>query len=181
VRTLNFNDAAGGTRFPQTPMRVRLGIWAGGDPTLPPGTVQWAGGPTDYSQAPFTMSIQSVTVVNYSPGASYMYKDNSGTYQSIGISGGTLMSNGAAAVGPSSSGATSSASTSLSTAPPVPTGDPIAHKNNGTANSTTLSKAPGLSATTSAPATATNGAAVVVGGVSAVLLPCAAFVMALFI
>ena len=43
VRTLNYNDsiALNGKTYPQTPMTVRLGIWAGGDPTENPnGTVE---------------------------------------------------------------------------------------------------------------------------------------------
>jgi beta-glucanase (GH16 family) len=30
--------------YPQTPMRLSLGIWAAGDPTMPEGTRAWAGG-----------------------------------------------------------------------------------------------------------------------------------------
>ncbi|KAF2424227.1 concanavalin A-like lectin/glucanase [Tothia fuscella] len=90
VRTLNYNDAKGGTRFPQTPMRLRIGSWVGGDPTLNgKGTVTWAGGEVDYSKAPFNMYIDSVNIVNYSPASQYRYKDNSGSWQSIEIVGGT--------------------------------------------------------------------------------------------
>jgi beta-glucanase (GH16 family) len=88
VRTLNYNDAKGGTRFPQTPMRLRLGIWAGGDPTLPQGTITWAGGPTDFTKGPYTMSIDSTKVTNYSPASKYHYKDNSGSWQSVEVIGG---------------------------------------------------------------------------------------------
>ncbi|KAB8202200.1 concanavalin A-like lectin/glucanase domain-containing protein [Aspergillus parasiticus] len=87
VRTLNYNDAKGGSRYPQTPMRLRLGIWAGGDPDNAPGTIEWAGGQTDYSQAPFTMYVKSVNIVNYTPSDSYTYSDNSGSWQSVKNSG----------------------------------------------------------------------------------------------
>ncbi|KAI9035264.1 glycoside hydrolase family 16 protein [Aspergillus affinis] len=83
VRTLAYNDAKGGTRFPQTPMRLRLGIWAGGDSDNEEGTIQWAGGRTDYSGAPYTMYVKSVKVTNYNPASSYTYTDNSGSYGSI--------------------------------------------------------------------------------------------------
>jgi beta-glucanase (GH16 family) len=89
VRTLKYEDAKGGSRFPQTPMRLRLGIWAGGDPSLPQGTIDWAGGLTDYSKAPFAMYIDSTTITNYSPADKYHYKDNSGDWKSIDVIGGT--------------------------------------------------------------------------------------------
>jgi beta-glucanase (GH16 family) len=89
VRTLKYEDAKGGSRFPQTPMRLRLGLWAGGDPTNGQGTVDWAGGLTDYSKAPFTMYIDSTTVTNYSPADKYHYKDNSGDWKSIEVIGGS--------------------------------------------------------------------------------------------
>ena len=89
VRTLNYEDAAGGAQFPQTPMRLKIGIWAGGDPSNGQGTIQWAGGLTDFSDAPFTMTVQSVTITNYSPGSSYTYGDESGSWQSIIVNGGT--------------------------------------------------------------------------------------------
>jgi hypothetical protein len=38
-------------QYPQTPSYLKFGIWAGGDPTLPKGTIQWAGGKTDFSKA----------------------------------------------------------------------------------------------------------------------------------
>ncbi len=36
--------------YPQSPSFLKFGIWAGGDPTLPKGTREWAGGDTDYSK-----------------------------------------------------------------------------------------------------------------------------------
>ena len=46
IRTLLPKDANNTRNYPQTPMRVSLGIWAGGDPSLPKGTREWAGGDT---------------------------------------------------------------------------------------------------------------------------------------
>jgi hypothetical protein len=83
VRTLLYADASNGTRYPQTPMTVRMGIWAGGDSDEPPGTIEWAGGVTDYSKGPFTMVVQSATVNDFSVGKQYVYTDNSGDWQSI--------------------------------------------------------------------------------------------------
>ncbi|KAL4752488.1 concanavalin A-like lectin/glucanase domain-containing protein [Aspergillus terricola var. indicus] len=85
VRTLNYADAKGGSRFPQTPARLRLGIWAGGDSDNAPGTIEWAGGQTDYSAGPFTMYIKSVHIENTYPGSEYTYSDNSGDWQSIKV------------------------------------------------------------------------------------------------
>lgn len=87
VRTVDYADAKDGTRFPQTPMRVRIGIWAGGDPGRIKGTIDWAGGETDYSKAPFTMYVKSVEIVNYTPAESYVYSDKSGSSDSIKING----------------------------------------------------------------------------------------------
>jgi beta-glucanase (GH16 family) len=85
VRTLLPKDANNTYFYPQTPMRVSLGIWAGGDPTLPKGTREWAGGDTDYSKGPFTMSVKSTQITDFSTGKEYVYGDNSGSWQSIKV------------------------------------------------------------------------------------------------
>lgn len=87
VRTLAYADAVGGKNYPQTPMRIRLGIWAGGDSNNPPGTIEWAGGVTDYSQGPFTMFVERVDITNFNPAASYSFGDQSGSWESIQIDG----------------------------------------------------------------------------------------------
>jgi hypothetical protein len=90
VRTLVPNDADGGVHYPQTPMRLSIGIWAGGDPNLPNGTRQWAGGDTDYTKAPFSMYVTNVTVEDYTKGAkAYSYGDRTGSAASINITKGT--------------------------------------------------------------------------------------------
>ncbi|KAK6711202.1 hypothetical protein SNK05_005629 [Fusarium graminearum] len=81
VRTLAY--PSGGVNYPQTPMRIKLGIWAGGDPTNAEGTIEWAGGETQYQDAPFTMTVQKVMVENLNPSDSYSYGDESGSYKSI--------------------------------------------------------------------------------------------------
>lgn len=113
VRTLNYADAQGGARYPQTPMRVRIGSWAGGDPNNAKGTIEWAGGETDYSKAPFTMYIKSVSITNANPADSYTYSDNSGSSDSIKLSGAGALSQNTSSS--SSSSSTSSSSSSQST------------------------------------------------------------------
>ena len=91
VRTLRFDEADG--QYPQTPMQVKFGAWAGGDPSNPPGTIEWARGPTDYSQGPFSMIVRSAVVTDYSTGKKYTYGDQSGTWQSIRSDGGEINGN----------------------------------------------------------------------------------------
>lgn len=87
VRTLLPNNPEG---YPQSPMYIMAGIWAGGDPSNAPGTIEWAGGLTDYSKAPFSMHIQSLVVTDYSSGLKYTYGDQSGSYTSIKSEGGSI-------------------------------------------------------------------------------------------
>ena len=92
VRTLLPGDS--NNQYPQTPMQVKVGAWSGGDPANSPGTVQWAGGPTDYSKGPFSMLVKSLKVQDYSTGTQYVYGDKSGNWQSIKAVGGSVNSGG---------------------------------------------------------------------------------------
>ncbi|KAK3396701.1 concanavalin A-like lectin/glucanase domain-containing protein [Sordaria brevicollis] len=85
VRTLLPAQANDSYYYPQTPMRLSLGIWAGGDPRMPNGTKEWAGGDTDYNSGPYTMHVKSVQVTDYSDGKEYVYGDRSGAWESIKI------------------------------------------------------------------------------------------------
>ncbi|KAI8628434.1 concanavalin A-like lectin/glucanase domain-containing protein [Xylariaceae sp. FL1651] len=90
VRELKYADAKGGSRFPQTPCQIKLGTWDAGSSTSPKGTVEWAGGLTDFSQAPFTAYYKSITIQDYANGVSnakqYVWADGSdGSYQSINV------------------------------------------------------------------------------------------------
>ncbi|KAJ6150229.1 hypothetical protein N7471_001428 [Penicillium samsonianum] len=136
IRTLSFNDAKSGTRYPQTPMNVRIGIWAGGDPSNAEGTIQWAGGATDYSKTPFTMYIKDVTIVNYNPAESYTWSDQTGSYESIEFTGSknsTSSSTTSKTTSASASGslitaantATPSSSGSVSSRPSAPSASPV--------------------------------------------------------
>ncbi|RVX73580.1 hypothetical protein B0A52_02468 [Exophiala mesophila] len=89
VRAMSQDQAEPG-QYPQTPMYVKMGAWAGGDPANAPGTIEWAGGYTDYSQGPFTMYVKSVQVTDYSTGSEYTYSGSSGTWQSIQSNGGSI-------------------------------------------------------------------------------------------
>lgn len=79
--------------YPQTPMQLKFGIWAGGDPSNSEGTIAWAGGSTDYSQGPFSATVQKVAVTDYSTGNKYSYGDMSGTWESIRSDGGEINAN----------------------------------------------------------------------------------------
>jgi len=167
VRTLKYEDAKGGTRFPQTPMRFRLGIWAGGDPSNPKGTIDWAGGLTDFSKAPFAMSIDSTTITNYSPADKYHYKDNSGDWKSIEVIGGSA--GGIVSAGQQSvqndvqSSSTAGQSTGSTKVPdlPIETAKPsgVATQFSNTTISTTLSNSSSSAAAPKASTSSSSAAA----------------------
>ncbi|KAK2872007.1 hypothetical protein FQN49_002627 [Arthroderma sp. PD_2] len=118
-------------QYPQTPMRVLVGSWAGGDPSNNEGTIEWAGGLTDFSQAPFTMIVKSIKVTDYSTGKEYRYTDNSGKWQSIEAVGGKVNGQGKPGEGPKVESSTqnspsTSAPESVPTAPGGGPGNPQA-------------------------------------------------------
>jgi len=117
VRTLNYADANGGSNFPQTPMKVKMGNWVGGSSTSPEGTVEWAGGLADFSNAPFTMYVKSVTITDASTGASsYTYGDLTGSYESIQVAkGGSFVAESSGSAVASVTSTSSTAATSSST------------------------------------------------------------------
>jgi Glycosyl hydrolases family 16 len=85
VRTVTYDEADNGSSYPQTPMTVRLGIWPGGDPSLPQGTREWADGNINYDAAPYNMYVSQVRVHDFHTGKEYTYGDHSGTWQSINV------------------------------------------------------------------------------------------------
>ncbi|KAF2662402.1 glycoside hydrolase family 16 protein [Lophiostoma macrostomum CBS 122681] len=92
VRELKFADAMGGKRYPQTPMNIRLGIWSGGDKSgNNQGTVDWAGGETDFSKAPFTMNVRQVYAHDYTSAKEYSWEgmDGSGDWEKVKVVAGT--------------------------------------------------------------------------------------------
>ncbi|KAI1801545.1 glycoside hydrolase family 16 protein [Daldinia bambusicola] len=84
IRTLLAKDANNTDNYPQTPMKLSLGIWAGGDPDAEKGVIEWAGGVVDYSE-PHTMYVKSALVEDFSTGKEYSYGDRSGSWESIKI------------------------------------------------------------------------------------------------
>lgn len=114
VRELLYADAKSGTRFPQTPMQIKLGTWVAGGKDSPEGTVQWAGGYTNFADAPFMAYYQSITIQDYANGVDgakyYSWADGSdGSYGSINV----LTDAGQASI---SSSATSTSSTKSASA-----------------------------------------------------------------
>jgi beta-glucanase (GH16 family) len=86
VRTLKYEDALNGYNFPQTPMNIRIGIWAGGDPeNNSKGTVEWAGGETDFKKGPYTMTVESIYAQDFTSGKEYTYGDKTGSFKSIKV------------------------------------------------------------------------------------------------
>lgn len=87
VRTLK---NPGNGYYPQTPMQLRIGSWSAGDPSNRKGTIEWAGGLTDYGAGPYDFSVTTVEVQDYSTGSSYSYGDQSGSWTSIQSEGGKI-------------------------------------------------------------------------------------------
>ncbi|KAH8689544.1 concanavalin A-like lectin/glucanase domain-containing protein [Talaromyces proteolyticus] len=116
VRTLTPSNADSG-QYPQTPMMIKVGIWAGGDPSNPQGTINWAGGVTDYSKGPFTMYCQSILVTDYSTGSEYKYTSESGTSDSISAVGGSVGGNAGATASVSTEAASPTITSTNSDAP----------------------------------------------------------------
>ncbi|KAI1344132.1 hypothetical protein F5Y15DRAFT_103745 [Xylariaceae sp. FL0016] len=83
VRSVQATDTPAGFTFPQSPMKLQLGLWGGGDPDNNYWTIQWAGGNIDLSGTPYTMYIKSVNITNKYPACQYKYKDRSGKIDSI--------------------------------------------------------------------------------------------------
>jgi hypothetical protein len=122
LRELRAEDAETG-QYPQTPMRVIFGAWAGGDPNYnAAGTVSWARGPTDYSQGPFTMNVKNLQVTDYSTGSQYRYTDTSGSWESIEAVDGEVGGNVDGAGSTQVLTATSAGTTATATADIMPTG-----------------------------------------------------------
>lgn len=87
-RELAYGDALGGKNYPQTPMNIRLGVWAGGDVgNNDPGVVEWAGGETDFKKGPFIMTVQSVYAQDYTSAKEYSWEDmdSSGDWQKVKV------------------------------------------------------------------------------------------------
>jgi len=156
TRTLNYGDALGGRNYPQTPMNIRIGTWAAGDSGNAPGTIQWAGGVTDYSDGPFTAYVKSVKMTDYSTGACYVYGDHSGSYTSIeSLPASNPLCASAISAAASEGGSGASNSTTSSTAPAVSASSAPSNSTTSALSSTT--SRPFTTSTISTPAAPTNG------------------------
>ncbi|KAH8698498.1 concanavalin A-like lectin/glucanase domain-containing protein [Talaromyces proteolyticus] len=162
VRTLAYEDALDGKNFPQTPMTLRIGIWAGGDPDNGEGTIEWAGGETDYSDAPFSMYVESVKIINYNPADTYTYSDKTGDYTSIKLANTTSSGTTTSSVSSLSSSTTSSSSgssTGASTATSTATSTGTISSSNRTISSNSTSSTPSPSSSTPSSSTSTASSA----------------------
>ncbi|KAK4461812.1 cell wall glucanase [Cladorrhinum samala] len=120
VRTLKNTGVAGCAGYPQTPMQIKLGTWVAGRKDAPQGTIEWAGGLTNFADAPFEGYYQSIKIVDYMGGKSeateYQYTDKSGTWQSIKVvNGGSASDDKTTSVTSKTSTKTSTTSTSTFT------------------------------------------------------------------
>ncbi|TID22126.1 glycoside hydrolase family 16 protein [Venturia nashicola] len=156
VRALTAANAAA-NQYPQTPMQIKIGAWAGGDSGNTQGTIGWAGGLTDYSKGPFTMQVKSISVTDYSTGTQYKYSGTTGTWQSIVAVGGKVNSGGNSNVQSAAPAVTSVSSGQPIVFAPAPAGTPIVSTPSGypwvplttlstAAASATYSNYPGLPA-----------------------------------
>lgn len=99
LKSDTWNATAQQWDFPQTPARVQLSIWPGGLASNAPGTIEWAGGPIDWSSnAPdiaangyYYAQFKSVTVDCFNAtsapgtntGTSYTYNSVLGTNNTV--------------------------------------------------------------------------------------------------
>lgn len=141
IRTLTYADAKGGTIYPQTPMQVKFGTWIAGRKDASQGTIDWAGGLTNFAEGPFLAYYKSIKITDYAGGVTgakqYVYGDRSGTWQSIKVD---TVNGGSVGPKPSSSGA------------PLSTKSETASVSKSTTLSTSTTAGPD-SSTTSTPAT----------------------------
>lgn len=166
VRTVTYDNALTvfGKNYPQTPMRLKLGNWCGGCSGESEGTVQWAGGPTTFNDAPYNMYVESVQIQNTNPASAYQWVGNSGSWQSIKLVNGGAVSGGSTTGGSGSGASSTMHNTSNYTRTKTATGGLK------TATSFTTDSAPtGVSATaasTQAGASSTAGASSAAGASS---------------
>ena len=150
VRTLVNTGVAGCAGYPQTPMQIKLGTWVAGRAGAPQGTIDWAGGLTDFSDIPFDGYYQSLRIVDYMGGqgateaTEYQYSDRSGTWQSIkvvnsGTGGSSSSSSSTSSAKPSSSSSSSTSSSIKSSTTLATVTSSSSVSSNGTVSSTSKS------------------------------------------
>ncbi|KKA28875.1 hypothetical protein TD95_000276 [Thielaviopsis punctulata] len=149
IRTATTAEAENGKKWPQTPTQIKLGTWVGGQEALPQGTIDWAGGLADFSQAPFTGYYQKVAVTDYCGGKDsakeYVWGDSSGDASSIQVVEGNSDSKSSS----SSSSATASSSKTTSGSATKSTSQSSKTTDSDASATTTESSASSASATAS--------------------------------
>ncbi|CAG8896196.1 unnamed protein product [Penicillium nalgiovense] len=105
VRTLEYADAVDGTNYPKHPCASES-----------------VSGPTNYTESPFSMYVESVDIINYNPASAYKYTDKTGDYTSIKATNATtstnlISSNSSSIVASSKTSASARASSSLIASP----------------------------------------------------------------
>lgn len=174
VRTLKNTGVSGCSGYPQSPMQIKLGTWVAGRSGAPQGTIDWAGGLTDFADAPFDGYYQSLKIQDYMGGqgateaTEYVYTDRSGTWESIKVvndgsdsSSSTTKSSTAKSTSTTSKATSKTASaTTLSTlsSSAVESSSTSASATHGS-NSTTTSATGGSTTTSTPTATPSTGAA----------------------
>lgn len=179
VRTLEYSDAVYGTNYPQTPMRVKLGSWSASD-SGSEGTIEWAGGETDYDDGPFTMYVKNISIVNYNPGSTYTYGDLTGSYSSIVIDeDGAVVANTTSSSSSSSSISSSSSTGSTSNATTVDGSSSNSSSSTGSSGSSSSGSSSSSSSSSATTSTVTSAgiaqSAPIFGQALAVVVALAAF------
>lgn len=105
VRTVKkddtYNETTKNYDFPQTPSRIQIALWPGGDKSQGKGTIEWAGGEIDWDaddikkQGYYYAALKSVEVECYDKpsGAkgngtkAYVYNDKTGKKDNVELSG----------------------------------------------------------------------------------------------
>ncbi|KAK4159103.1 glycoside hydrolase [Cladorrhinum sp. PSN259] len=151
VRTLKNTGIEGCAGYPQSPMQIKLGTWVAGRKDAPKGTIEWAGGITNFADAPFEGYYQSIRIVDYMGGKTeateYKYGDKSGTWQSIKVING----------GSDSSDSTSSSITKSATKTSTSSATTLSTLTSSTASASSNSTSTSASASSTATGSSTGG------------------------
>ncbi|PTU19770.1 hypothetical protein P175DRAFT_0459746 [Aspergillus ochraceoroseus IBT 24754] len=86
-RTVNYSEplTVYGENYPQTPCRVKVSNWAVGVASESVGNIEWGGGLVNWTDVPFTMTVQKLRVQDFHSGKEYTYEGLSGSYDSIQV------------------------------------------------------------------------------------------------
>ncbi|KAJ5747726.1 uncharacterized protein N7511_009422 [Penicillium nucicola] len=89
VRTVNYSEplTVYGKNYPQTPCQVKVSNWPVGVEGQSVGNLEWGGGLVNWTNVPFTMSVQKIRVQDFHTGKEYKYSGQTGTYESIEVVG----------------------------------------------------------------------------------------------